>query len=513
MDDAGYHELQRSPSDQHRPNSIDMSLELERQLMNDEPLSPISQHSKSGPGRPISLDPHVLSTIVANLRQSLVEVTKERDELVESVAEGHAREAELKEALSIVSEKCNGLEEEALHLRKKSQEDDDAIAMLRTKVEESRRGLMRLQTESRRMSQMSVDTSRASASPFNFGSAPPSSAKRASFAPLTGSGAVRVGSSHRRVSSVSDSAYVLADRSADISDPSISPNAQIVSLPDATFSQGPTSSRRVSGFFGRTSPPQPQQQLVEEPDAPEQIDALRRELASMRTELDEARHEVSDANEAREASEQCVKALRDFISENAIGENNAHPIKLPPLPSDANDDVPEAKKAGGWMPLKLWRTDTNTSRTSADATSMASPNSEAPPLSATSPPATTVPLTKKIGDFFSSRASISSGTSSSQHPLPPTPTPHSQQQEPMFNGTGSDCSSPDDSEPVSPATGVQPYANVMVRDAMSGSATSSELPMGGALQLNHAPVSEKGGSEEMLSEVQLGDQTEIGIAE
>lgn len=122
-------------ADLTRPHSIDMSLELERQL-EDEPLSPLA--STAAAARPVSMDPQVLSAIVTNMRQALMEVTREKDDMVEALGEAHATEAELKEALSIMSERCANLEIESQELKKKSQGDDEAISMLRSKVEESR---------------------------------------------------------------------------------------------------------------------------------------------------------------------------------------------------------------------------------------------------------------------------------------------------------------------------------------------------------------------------------------
>ena len=43
----------------------------------------------------------------------------------------------------------------------------------------------------------------------------------------------------------------------------------------------------------------------------------------------------------------------------------------------------------------------------------------------------------------------------------------------MFNGNGSDCSSIDESEPVSPAA-VETQAIVLVRDASNGSSNTSD---------------------------------------
>jgi chromosome segregation ATPase len=117
-----------------------MSIELERQLQleeeGDSSLTTSLQPQESN--KRVSLDPVILTGIVSNLRASIEELTKERDGLVDTVAQAHAREAELKEALTLVTERCSSLEAEVEGLKRKSQDDEEAISLLRTKVEESR---------------------------------------------------------------------------------------------------------------------------------------------------------------------------------------------------------------------------------------------------------------------------------------------------------------------------------------------------------------------------------------
>jgi hypothetical protein len=137
-DSTQYHE----PTS-NRPFSIDLSLELERQL-DMEPVSPNAAHQSfahspqtSQPNRE-SLDPLILASIIMQLRQSLEEVSKERDDLLNLVSSAHSQEAELKDALELMTEKATGMEDELSEARRKMKDDEDAIAMLRTKVEESR---------------------------------------------------------------------------------------------------------------------------------------------------------------------------------------------------------------------------------------------------------------------------------------------------------------------------------------------------------------------------------------
>jgi DNA segregation ATPase FtsK/SpoIIIE-like protein len=127
--------MSESEHDPARRTSIDLSLELERQLDDeDEPISP----RRSSSERPASLDPTVLASIVTQLRMNFNEATKERDELAAIVAGAHGREAELKDALQFANEKCKQLETELAEANQKIKDDEDNIKMLRSKVDESR---------------------------------------------------------------------------------------------------------------------------------------------------------------------------------------------------------------------------------------------------------------------------------------------------------------------------------------------------------------------------------------
>ena len=162
-----------------RPSSIDMALRLEHELdaedeelghadvdgrtqtstpledvsLDDAEDSPSSRSagafgptnsnannldSNANGSRRVSLDPLVLAGIIANLRADLARVTQERDALTDTLNNAPGKEAELREALALLTERCQELEREVERLRRKSQDDDDAIQMLRSKVEESR---------------------------------------------------------------------------------------------------------------------------------------------------------------------------------------------------------------------------------------------------------------------------------------------------------------------------------------------------------------------------------------
>jgi len=119
-----------------RPHSIDLSLELEHQLDCESlPNSPAAGRESF---KYQSLDPHVLATIVTQLRISLAEVTKERDDLLHACGEAAQKQALLQENLQVVTERSAKLEEQLSAAQDKHKDDEEAISMLRTKVEESR---------------------------------------------------------------------------------------------------------------------------------------------------------------------------------------------------------------------------------------------------------------------------------------------------------------------------------------------------------------------------------------
>ena len=123
--------------------SIDLSLELEHQLnMESPPVTPHRYPYTAALDTPEhkheALDPEVLAHLVSQLRQSLGEMTRERDDLAKLLAAAHSKEANLTDALQLMTEKATESGEELESARKKIKEDEEAISLLRAKVEESR---------------------------------------------------------------------------------------------------------------------------------------------------------------------------------------------------------------------------------------------------------------------------------------------------------------------------------------------------------------------------------------
>ncbi|KAG8220861.1 hypothetical protein J3R82DRAFT_2356 [Butyriboletus roseoflavus] len=424
---------------QERPCSIDLTLELERQLDNESLPPPTPADAQ----RPQSVDTQVLAHIVTNLQSSLAEVTRHRDELANSLSQVQAREKDFTDTLTHMTAKCSRLQEELNTANDKAKDDENTISVLRTKVEESRRGLMRLQSESRRQSQVAsgLDFSRANLASL----AGPQTSKRASFAPLTGSNTVRI-NAHRRISSVSDSGFAKLDSGSPLS----SPAPTNFTFPDnAMLPSKLAPLPRSSGMYGRASPPL----TVFHSEESAEVEMLRKELISMRGELEEARHEINEANEAREASELCVKALRVFIEENDVGampNAGGSAVTTPTFQAEPK----KSTQVGGSWGFKLWRTEAL-----AKSASGAIPIPFIPPTpnNVSSPPPQ--PLSRKLGEFFGARsASISSTT--------PVKSPRAEP-EAMYNGL-SDTSSIEESlaEPVSPASELA-RTRVLVRDTTS----------------------------------------------
>lgn len=145
-DSSDFAPIEPLSASQARPFSIDLSLELERQL-DMESLPPTPAHNASmqtQQSAPVisqlrdSLDPDVLAHIISQLRRSLTDMTKERDDLVNLLSSAHSREAELQDALQHMTDKATNMEDDLMEARRKNKDDEEAISLLRTKVEESR---------------------------------------------------------------------------------------------------------------------------------------------------------------------------------------------------------------------------------------------------------------------------------------------------------------------------------------------------------------------------------------
>lgn len=92
--------------------------------------------------------------------------------------------------------------------------------------------------------------------------------------------------------------------------------------------------------------------LAADVNAAAALEQARDEVSALRAQLERLAVRLTESEEARDASENCLKALREFVaSENsAAGDADLGGIRLPPLPTDKEaDEAPvQEKKAAGW---------------------------------------------------------------------------------------------------------------------------------------------------------------------
>lgn len=94
--------------------------------------------------------------------------------------------------------------------------------------------------------------------------------------------------------------------------------------------------------------PKSEEEAPQSPD-PDALTAAQEELSSLRLQLEALSAQFAESEEARIASESCVKALREFIASGPETEV----INLPPLPTDKEDEQPVEAATGKWG-FKLW---------------------------------------------------------------------------------------------------------------------------------------------------------------
>lgn len=276
---------------------------------------------------------------------------------------------------------------------------------------------MRLQTESRRMSQLTVDSSaRANGSPptskrMSLLITPPPNQQRG----------------HRRISSQSDSGFTLGDALQWASPP---PSSSALADDEQNF-------------------------------ASKEIQILKQEIKSLKDTLEETKHELSEAHEARDASEQCAKALRDYISEFRVGEVGTSPSNAPPPPTTPAKGEDPNKGSSKWS-FKLWNGTSSTTCSPVTPVLPLSPptsSSVLSPVSSPQPPA----LTRKIGSFFSSRTGSVSSVTSFTAPPPA-------QQPSMYRASSDVSSVTEEEEPNSPYSDTpRAPTQIVIRQYTAGS--------------------------------------------
>ncbi|KAF8174799.1 hypothetical protein K438DRAFT_1979990 [Mycena galopus ATCC 62051] len=80
--------------------------------------------------------------------------------------------------------------------------------------------------------------------------------------------------------------------------------------------------------------------------SPDKFEKLRKEILTLQSALYETRHELTEANEAREASEMCIGTLREFIARNNLRSG-----------SKEGKEVHGRKKTASRWGFKPWKAD------------------------------------------------------------------------------------------------------------------------------------------------------------
>ncbi|TFY76867.1 hypothetical protein EWM64_g7145 [Hericium alpestre] len=208
----------------------------------------------------------------------------------------------------------------------------------------------------------------------------------------------------------------------------IGDDEESISMLRSKVEESSVPSKRLSGLFGRMAPSEHIDSSVKMQAG--KIELLQREIRTLKDALEEVRNELTEAIEAREASETCVSALREFIAENNVGVAHADDMQSPTTPQAPDTDRKSTQGGSmtGLWGLKLWRAEHG--RSAGSGAEMGLPSSS---VHTGSTPSSSETLTKKFGGFFVARQQ------------------HIQVREPLQSG--SDASSVADSvEPVSPAS-------------------------------------------------------------
>lgn len=349
-------------------------------------------------------------TALASLRDELASAQTQlqtQSTRLASLSDLEPQLAQLKDQHAFLSAAKDAVESQLKDERAKREQAEERVEelqaqvdTLRGQVEQARRGVMQLQKqekERKRASQMILPHNMAA---LGLGGpsvhaagggleSPEEEKKRESFIKAK---------AHRRVSSQSENSIATsAGASATVPDPHArqatglrelrlgqhthaaptSPSAQTITLSPAPVEASPPGPTKAS------SPPPPAKD--HEP-----------ELASLRTEVLMLQRRLGESEEARQASESCLKALREFIASPTeegvidLASADIQGIRLPPLPTDREpDDVIEApamakeksgsggKGSGGWG-FKLWKQAPGTSAAATPGSPALSTAVEAP---------------------------------------------------------------------------------------------------------------------------------------
>lgn len=343
---------QQRPHTRHgHKSSVDLALELEREL--DELENTASD--------PVSLDTQVLSSLVTQLRQSVSELTQTRDDLISSLTQTKTESADRENNLSLADEREKDLKKKIDDLEEEKRADRATINLLRQNVEESRRGLMRLQSEHRRSNSvvqpLALDLSKPGSTAKGSGRSLALTGGNGPFSARLSA----VGKGHRRFASIAGSSAQEINYSPSEEAPKGLKSEQ--SSPRPIHPSLPQETELSTEVPPHTAP------LPNQVPAPNKSNdgllELSVQLLAAQREIEKLKERLLEAEEAKEASDVCVKALQEFIEHHRIGEDEPEPVQ-PIRP------VIETKNSGGWSSIRLWGNAKSSDEVSVKAPSLTS---------------------------------------------------------------------------------------------------------------------------------------------
>lgn len=344
---------------------------------------------------PASTDTDAVQNLITALRASLTStqtlLTTQTTRLTH-LGDVETELVKLKDEHAFVRAAKDAVEVQLKEETKKREVAEETVEALRGQVEAARRGVMTLQKQEKDRKRMSTlgglglggvgEEEEILSDLANAGSA--AAGAGAGTGVKDRSKRQSMLKAHRRVSSQSEPDAIYASPApvtspAPLSTPTMPQSAQPARPGLREFKLGANTS-----VTGPVTSPRPNSSQHEELPASPKVDpsimssapSNSEETARLRTEVTSLQVQLAQAEEAREASENCLKALREFIAaspggggadsfENQLDLTSADlvGIRLPPLPTDRDPDEPptppvkdERKaSAGGWGLGKLWK--------------------------------------------------------------------------------------------------------------------------------------------------------------
>jgi hypothetical protein len=345
----------------------------------------------------------------------------------------------LKDQMKFISASQEAVAAELREEKRKREAAEETVELLRGKVEEARRGVMTLQKQEKDRRRQSAIPSGA-AEGLGLGALGDTQGspridvgetralKRQSTIGI-GGGAAAAARGHRRISSHSEPGFDTVASLVNAQDTKRAGGLRELKLgggpSSPTASSHPTFARSLSAQNDTT------EETASSPSATAK-DTLPTddETSLLRNSITALERRLADSEEARVASEVCLKALREFIASGtkdpkAIdlnddpSQDSFKGISLPPLPTDRDAEASmEVKRPKSGWGLRLWK-DAPAPSSPALSTAVEAPHSPPEPILDTEK---TLPLPPSSTPLASFVASWTKGVSPGSPPVP-SPNP------------------------------------------------------------------------------------------